>query len=101
MSSGDSLKHSPTETGAPAETAPLAPGRISSGMQWLDMILRGGIPQNRVYLISGDPGTGKTTLSLQFLLEGVLFVSLAETRAELVKNGEKVCSAWPNRTGWT
>lgn len=59
-------------------------------MQWLDIILRGGIPENRVYLISGDPGTGKTTLSLQFLLEGVrlgekvLFVTLAETRDELL-----------------
>src|SRR5438105_1108216 len=58
-------------TGSPDETAPIPPGRLSTGIQWLDIILRGGIPENRVYLIMGDPGTGKTTLSLQFLLEGV------------------------------
>ena len=76
-------------TGAPEETAPIAPGRVSSGMRWLDVILRGGLPANRVYLVLGEPGTGKTTLSLQFLLAGamqgetVLLVTLAETRAEL------------------
>ncbi|RYD65575.1 MAG: circadian clock protein KaiC, partial [Verrucomicrobiaceae bacterium] len=76
-------------TGSPEEIAPLAPGRISTGMKWLDVILRGGIPENRVYLMTGDPGTGKTTLSLQFLMEGVrngekaLYVTLAETREEL------------------
>ncbi len=76
----------------------MVPGRISTGMQWLDVILRGGIPERRVYLITGDPGTGKTTLSLQFLLEGVrngetaLFVTLAESREEL--EGVAVSHDW-------
>ena len=78
-----------TATGSAAESAPLGEGRISTGMRWLDLVLRGGVPKNRVYLITGEAGTGKTTLALQFLLEGVrqgeqvLFVTLAETKAEL------------------
>lgn len=76
-------------TGAPEETAPPAPGRVSTGVQWLDVVLAGGIPENRVHLIVGKPGTGKTTLGLQFLLAGraigqsCLYVTLAETRGEL------------------
>jgi circadian clock protein KaiC len=60
------------------------------GIQGLDEILGGGLPRNRLYLVHGDPGTGKTTLSLQFLLEGAkrgeraLYVTLSETGSELV-----------------
>jgi len=63
--------------------------RISSGSAGLDDILDGGFPTNRLYLIQGHPGTGKTTIALQFLLQGVsngekvLFLSLSETRDEL------------------
>src|SRR5581483_8313203 len=63
--------------------------RLSTGIEGLDEILGGGFPANRLYLIDGDPGTGKTTIALQFLLEGirlgesVLYVSLSETREEL------------------
>lgn len=77
-------------TGGLEETAPVSDGRITTGVRWLDMILRGGIPAGRVYLILGDPGTGKTTLGLQFLTAGIargepgLFISLAETRDELL-----------------
>lgn len=62
---------------------------ISTGVGGLDEILRGGLPPARLYLVEGEPGTGKTTLGLQFLLEGlrrgesVLYVSLSQTRAEL------------------
>jgi circadian clock protein KaiC len=62
---------------------------ISTGVSGLDEILRGGLPRARLYLVEGEPGTGKTTLGLQFLLEGarrgepVLYVSLSQTRAEL------------------
>lgn len=60
-----------------------------TGVVGLDDILAGGLTPNRLYLIDGDPGSGKTTLALQFLLEGVkkqetsLYVTLAETSEEL------------------
>src|ERR1043166_6496579 len=65
--------------------------RCSSGVQGLDDILCGGLPRYCFYLIQGDPGSGKTTLALQFLLEGVrcgepvFYVTLSETRKELLK----------------
>jgi circadian clock protein KaiC len=64
--------------------------RLTTGSPGLDDILNGGFPANRLYLIEGDPGTGKTTLALQFLLEGarqgepVLYVTLSETKEELL-----------------
>lgn len=60
-----------------------------SGVEGLDYILNGGLPRNCLYLIQGDPGSGKTTLALQFLLEGVqrgervFYITLSETKAEL------------------
>jgi circadian clock protein KaiC len=61
-----------------------------TGVSGLDEVLGGGLPTNRVFLIEGLPGTGKTTLALQFLREGVargetsLYITLAETRHELI-----------------
>lgn len=70
--------------------SPAAGGaRLMTGSQGLDEVLNGGFPVNRLYLLEGDPGTGKTTLALQFLLEGarrgepVLYVTLSETKEEL------------------
>ena len=66
--------------------------RSSSGVPGLDEVLDGGFIANRVYLIEGNPGAGKTTLALQFLLEGLergergLFISLGETAEELNAN---------------
>lgn len=59
--------------------------RAKTGILGLDEITNGGIPANRFYLIEGSPGTGKTTLALQFLLEGepVLYITLLETLEEL------------------
>ena len=62
---------------------------VSTGLPGLDHILGGGLPAARFHLVQGNPGSGKTTLGLQFLLEGlrrgerVLYVTLSETRAEL------------------
>ncbi|KLD77249.1 AAA family ATPase [Xanthomonas hyacinthi] len=65
------------------------PPRISTGSAGLDNILGGGVDPNRLYLYEGRPGTGKTTIALQFLLEGarhgerVLYITLSETQREL------------------
>lgn len=63
--------------------------RACTGVPGLDEILNGGFPRNHLYLVDGDPGTGKTTLGLQFLLDGArnnekgLYVTLSETQDEL------------------
>ncbi|HEY0810948.1 MAG TPA: ATPase domain-containing protein [Longimicrobiales bacterium] len=71
---------------------------LSTGVQGLDDILGPGLPRNRLYLVDGEPGTGKTTLAMQFLLEGArngergLYVTLSETREEL--NAVAVSHNW-------
>src|SRR2546422_1578405 len=63
--------------------------RASTGIAGLDDLLIGGLTPNWMYLIEGSPGTGKTTLAMQFLLDGrergesTLYVTLSETAAEL------------------
>jgi circadian clock protein KaiC len=65
--------------------------RCETGIDGLDEILGEGLPSNCLYLVQGDPGSGKTTLALQFLLEGVrqgektLYITLSETKEELLK----------------
>jgi circadian clock protein KaiC len=66
------------------------PVRSPSGVPGLDEVLHGGFIPHRFYLVDGNPGAGKTTLALQYLLEGVrrgercLYVTLSETRDELI-----------------
>jgi circadian clock protein KaiC len=60
--------------------------RSKTGVPGLDDILSDGLIPNRLYLVDGDPGSGKTTLSLQFLFEGLkdgkkcLYITLSETK---------------------
>jgi circadian clock protein KaiC len=66
-----------------------SPERALTGIAGLDDVLGGGLPRNRLYLVQGDPGVGKTTLGLQFLRAGVargervLYVTLSESREEI------------------
>src|SRR3982751_4407089 len=75
----------------PYNTDSAQPGKAkqTTGIAGLDDILDGGVPANRLFVVEGDPGSGKTTLALQFLREGVargqrvLYVTLSETLDEL------------------
>src|SRR3977135_4441505 len=64
-------------------------GKAKTGIWGLDNILSGGFSRGHVFLVEGAPGTGKTTIALQFLLEGVragekcLYITLSETEHEL------------------
>ncbi|HEX5236739.1 MAG TPA: ATPase domain-containing protein [Silvibacterium sp.] len=78
---------------------PEQPARINSGVPGLDDILLGGMPQGHTFLVEGRAGTGKTTLGLQFCIEGhrnrekCLYVTLSESKAELVASA--------NGHGWS
>ena len=84
---------------ADAEATVEREGMARLGVPGLDDVLGGGLARNRVYLLEGSPGTGKTTIAMRFLLEGAaagergLYISLSETREEL---GESARSH-----GWT
>lgn len=74
----------PTDESSPA-------AHCITGVDGLDEILNGGLPCGCLYLVQGDPGSGKTTLALQFLLEGKrrgesgFYITLSETKEELEK----------------
>ncbi|MFY0525181.1 ATPase domain-containing protein [Archangium gephyra] len=80
------------------ETVPLAPGRrrISSGVPQLDALVGGGLFDGSVTLVSGSPGTGKSTLGLQFALEAgrtggrALYISLEEGPSQLLHEAESL-----------
>ena len=65
--------------------------QISTGIAGLDDVLNGGFPRGHVFLVEGEPGAGKTTLGLQFLMNGVrngdrvLYVTLSESEHEIRK----------------
>ena len=79
-----------------APSAPAAPPppreRCATGIEGLDDILGGGIPRGNMILVSGSVGTGKTTLTLEFLVRGAergeksLFLSVTEASDKLVQN---------------
>ena len=64
----------------------------STGIAGLDDVLGGGLAQGCLFLLEGNPGTGKTTVAIQFLLEGLrsgqrcLYITLSETRSELINS---------------
>jgi circadian clock protein KaiC len=78
------------------------PERASTGSVGLDEILGGGFDPDRVYLIEGRPGTGKTTLALQFLLEGVrrgercLYITLSESERPPIHRSPRL--SWNRRS---
>src|SRR4026207_352230 len=73
------------------DTTPVDNPRCRTGIEGFDDILAGGLPVDCFYLVQGDPGSGKTTLALQFLLEGLrrgekgFYITLSETKEELFK----------------
>ncbi|SFN41435.1 ATPase domain-containing protein [Variovorax sp. OV329] len=76
-------------SGAASEPSEEQTGLLSTGVPGLDDVLGGGLTPNRLYLIEGTPGAGKTTIAIQVLRDGVahgesvLYVTLSETEAEL------------------
>lgn len=68
--------------------------RLHTGVEGLDDVLDGGIPAGHLYLVEGDPGTGKTTLAMQFLLQGSksgekgMYITLSESKQELEQVAE-------------
>ncbi len=68
--------------------------RSRTGIPGFDDILNGGLIRNRLYLIDGDPGSGKTTLAMHYLMEGAargekcLYITLSETKEELAAGAE-------------
>jgi circadian clock protein KaiC len=69
--------------------------RVSTGVEGLDEVLSGGLLPGRTYLLSGPPGSGKTTLGWHYLVAGiaagepVLYISFAEPEAELRANAAR------------
>ncbi len=80
------------------EPEPTAGKKQTTGIAGLDEILGGGLPTNRLYVLEGQPGSGKTTFAIQFLTEGVrlgqrvLYVTLSETAEEL--NDVAISHGW-------
>jgi circadian clock protein KaiC len=70
-------------------TSRTVPSRLDTGISGLNDILVGGLPAGQMYLLEGDPGTGKTTLGMQFIIAGVrngakaLYITLSESKMEL------------------
>jgi circadian clock protein KaiC len=71
------------------KTPVVQPDRIKTGVSGLDDILSGGLPVGQMYLLEGTPGTGKTTIAMQFIMAGIqadeaaLYITLSESKLEL------------------
>ena len=70
----------------------MARERVPTGVEGLDNLLQGGLPAGQSYLITGEPGTGKTTFAAQFILEGLrrgengVFISIDEKPSHMVED---------------
>lgn len=70
----------------------MARPRVATGIEKLDEMLQGGLPQGKSYLLSGAPGTGKTTFAAQFIQEGLkrgengIFISIDEKPSHMVED---------------
>ena len=77
--------------------------RVRTGIGGLDNILSGGLPNGHLFVAEGEPGTGKTTLGLQYLMEGairgekVMYVTLSESKLELEGVARQIRSSFPLR----
>ena len=66
--------------------------RVKTGVEGLDEMLQGGFPENHIVVVMGSFGTGKTTMALQFMIEGIrngepcIFISLEEDRESITRN---------------
>jgi circadian clock protein KaiC len=97
---GPMLLRSPASRSLPTRLDQYEEGRksqnsaVEDGRAGTRRHFEGGLISNRLYLVDGDPGSGKTTLSLQFLLEGLkdgeqcLYITLSETKEELTAGAE-------------
>lgn len=70
----------------------MAAARVKTGIDGLDEMLQGGFPENHIVVVMGSFGTGKTTLGLQFIVEGIrngepcIFISLEEDKESITSN---------------
>ena len=70
--------------------------RVNSGIEGLDPLIEGGLIKGRSYLIAGEPGTGKTLLSLQYILDGIkkgekgIYISIDEKPAHLIEDAASI-----------
>jgi len=89
MKASDQTKRATAQPDTPSSSNGRSPDIVASGVPGLDSVLAGGYPRNHLFLVEGDPGTGKTTLAMQFLMQGVaegepgLYITLSETGPEL------------------
>ena len=80
----------------------MARERVPTGIEKLDEMLQGGLPQGKSYLVSGPPGTGKTTFAAQFIQEGLkrgengIFISIDEKPSHMIEDIETL--GWDLRT---
>ncbi|MBA3871997.1 MAG: AAA family ATPase [Anaerolineae bacterium] len=86
----------PVENGFKAVSQRNSLERLPTGVVGLDEVLCGGLVAKRAYLLHGNPGSGKTTLGLHFLMTGAkrgdqaLYITMGETEQQIRQNGEEV-----------